>query len=402
MKMLYRKMPKNGDELSILGFGCMRLPVKEDGTIDDERARKQVRYAIDRGVNYFDTAWPYHMGQSEPFLGRALAGGYREKVKIATKLPIWLVDSRDDMDKFLEAQIAKLNTDRIDYYLIHGLAGPLWDRIEKLGSADFLDKAKADGRIVNAGFSFHGSGEDFKRIVDGYDWDFCQIQYNFMDEKNQAGTEGLEYAASRGLGVIVMEPLLGGNLARMVPPAIEEIWNEAKEKRTPSEWALRWVWNHPEVTVALSGMNEETHIEENLAIADEAFPESLTEAELQLFKKVERKYRELIKVGCTGCRYCMPCPEGVDIPACFEAYNDLHIFGNADGTKFRYAIQSSGALSGGNTKFASQCVRCGQCMEKCPQNLKIPELLEAAAEELEGPELPQRLAMIKKNFHQRY
>jgi predicted aldo/keto reductase-like oxidoreductase len=187
----------------------------------------------------------------------------------------------------------------------------------------------------------------------------------------------------------------------MVPPAVEEIWNEAKEKRTPSEWALRWVWNRPEVTVVLSGMNEETHIEENLATADKAYPKSLTEAELQLVKKVEQKYRELIKVGCTGCRYCTPCPEGVDIPACFEAYNELHMFGNADGTKFRYAIQSSGTVTG-KTGFASQCIQCGQCMEKCPQALKIPELLEAVVEELEGPELQQRLAMIKKVFHAKF
>ena len=264
MKMLYRKIQKSGDELSILGFGCMRLPLKEDGTIDEERARKQVHYAIDNGVNYVDTAWPYHMGNSEPFLGRALADGYREKVKLATKLPSWMVESREDMDKFLNAQLEKLNTDHIDYYLIHSLVGSLWDRVEKLGVADFLDKAKADGRIINAGFSFHGSGEDFRRIVDGYDWDFCQIQYNFLDEKNQAGTKGLEYAASKGLGVIIMEPLRGGNLARMVPPAIEEIWDEAKEKHTPAEWALRWVWNHPEVTVVLSGMNEETTLKRTL------------------------------------------------------------------------------------------------------------------------------------------
>ncbi len=400
--MLYRKMPKNGDELSILGFGCMRLPVKENGMIDEERARKQVRYAIDHGVNYVDTAWPYHMGKSEPFLGRALGDGYREKVKVATKLPSWLLQSRDDMDKFLNAQLEKLNTDRIDYYLVHGLAGPLWDKVEKLGSADFLEKAKANGRIINAGFSFHGAGEDFRRIVDGYDWEFCLIQYNFMDEKNQAGTEGLEYAASKGLGIIVMEPLLGGNLARMVPPAIEEIWNEAKEKRTPSEWALRWVWNHPEVTVVLSGMNEETHIAENLAIADKAYPNSLTDAELSLVKRVAQKYRELVKVGCTGCGYCMPCPAGVDIPACFEAYNELQMYGNADGAKFRYAIQSSGAVSGRKTGFASQCIQCGQCTETCPQNLKIPELLEAVKDEFEGPDLQQRLAMIKKAFHGKY
>lgn len=396
--MLYRKMPKNGDELSILGFGCMRLPLKENKMIDEERARKQLRYAIDHGVNYIDTAWPYHMGKSEPFLGWALADGYREKVKLATKLPSWMVESRDDMDKFLNVQLERLNTDHIDYYLIHGLAGSLWGKVKKLGVADFLEKAKADGRIINAGFSFHGSGEDFRMIVDEYDWDFCQIQYNFLDEKNQAGTAGLEYAASKDLCVIIMEPLRGGNLARMVPPAVEEIWNEAKEKRTPSEWALRWVWNHPEVTVLLSGMNEETHIEENLAIADKAYPNSLTEAELQLVKKVEQKYRELMKAGCTGCSYCMPCPEGVDIPACFDVYNILHMFGNVDETKFRYAVRLSGTLSGGNPEFASQCIQCGQCVEKCPQNLKIPELLEAVVKELEGPDLQQRLVMVKQIF----
>ncbi len=393
--MLYRKVPKNVDELSILGFGCMRLPVKEDGTIDEERAKSQVRYAIDNGVNYVDTAWPYHMGASEPFLGRALADGYREKVKLATKLPSWLVESREEMDKFLNAQLEKLNTDHIDYYLIHSLAGELWDNVEKLGVADFLDRAKADGRIINAGFSFHGSGEDFKRIVDGYDWDFCQIQYNFLDEKNQAGTEGLEYAASKGLGVIIMEPLWGGNLAGKVPPAIEEIWNEAPVKRTAAEWGLRWVWNHPEVTVVLSGMNEEAHVEENLKVAGEAYPNSLTEIELHLVERAEKKYRELMKAGCTGCRYCMPCPQGVDIPACFEIYNNLHMFGDEDMAKFMYAGRLGGAL-GGEPAFASQCVQCGECMEKCPQHLDIPTLLESVVEDLEGPDLEQRVAMAKQ------
>lgn len=396
--MLYRKMPKNGDELSILGFGCMRLPMKEDGSIDEDRATRQVRYAIDHGVNYVDTAWPYHMEQSEPFLGRALADGYREKVKLATKLPSWLIKSREDMDKFLDAQLKKLNIDHIDYYLIHALVGDLWDYIEKLGIADFLDKARADGRIINAGFSFHGSGDEFKRIVDAYDWDFCQIQYNFLDEKNQAGTEGLEYAASKGLGVIIMEPLRGGYLANPVPPAVQEIWDEASTKRTAAEWALLWVWNHPEVTVVLSGMNEETHIEENLAVADKAYPNSLTEAEIQLVKKVERKYRELMKAGCTGCRYCMPCPEGVNIPLCFETYNTLYMSGNADETKFMYAARLGGVLSGGEAEFASLCVQCGKCLEKCPQHLDIPMILESVVEELEGSDLEERVAIAKQIF----
>jgi uncharacterized protein len=397
--MLYRKIPKNGDELSVLGFGCMRLPVQENGTIDEKRATQQVRYAINHGVNYVDTAWPYHMGQSEPFLGRALTDGYREKVKIATKLPSWLVDSRKDMDIFLNAQLEKLQTDHIDYYLVHGLAGELWDKMEALGIIDFLEKAKRDGRIVNAGFSFHGPADDFKRIVDAYPWIFCQIQYNFMDENNQAGTEGLKYAASKDLGIIVMEPLLGGNLANKVPPEVGEIWNEASVRRTPAEWALRWVWNHPEVTVVLSGMNEEAQVEENLKTADDAHPNSLTEAELQLVKKAEQKYRQLVKIGCTGCQYCMPCPSGVNIPECFDIYNTLHMFGNEDGAKFMYAMRMSGAFTdtepGG---FASLCVECGQCTENCPQSLEIPNLLKSVAEELEGPNFEQRLAMVKQAF----
>jgi predicted aldo/keto reductase-like oxidoreductase len=223
--MLYRKMPKNGDELSILGFGAMRLPVRKDGSIDEEKATQMVRHAIDNGVNYVDTAWPYHMGESEPFLGRALADGYREKVRLATKLPQWMVRSQEDMDRFLNAQLEKLNTDHIDYYLIHSLVGSSWKTVRDLGVAGFLDRAKAGGRIINAGFSYHGAAEDFREVVDGYDWDFCQIQYNFLDEHIQAGREGLEYAASKGLGVIVMEPLRGGNLADPVPAEIRDIWN---------------------------------------------------------------------------------------------------------------------------------------------------------------------------------
>ena len=271
--MLYRRMPKNGDMLSILGFGCMRLPMKE-GRIDEARAIAQIRHAIDSGVNYVDTAWPYHGGMSEPLLGKALAGGYREKVKVATKLPSWLIKTPADMDRYLSAQLEKLGTDRIDYYLVHSLNGPAWDALETLGVTAFLDRAKADGRIVNAGFSFHGLSEDFIRIVDAYPWDFCQIQYNFLDREYQAGLKGLTYAASKNLGVIVMEPLRGGNLGAAPPPEIQEIWDTAETKRSPVSWALTWVWNHPEVTVVLSGMNEEAHIDENLAAAENARPGS--------------------------------------------------------------------------------------------------------------------------------
>lgn len=395
--MLYRKMPKNRDELSILGFGAMRLPVKEDRSIDEKRAARQLHHAIDNGINYIDTAWPYHAGESEPFLGRALAGGYREKVRLATKLPTWMINGREDMDRFLNAQLERLNTDHIDYYMIHGLTGGSWEKMKELGVTEFLDSAKADGRIINAGFSFHGRGMDFPGIVDDYDWAFCQIQYNFLDEQNQAGTEGLEYAASKGLGVIVMEPLRGGNLADPVPAEVQEIWDEAPVKRSAAEWALRWVWDHPEVTVVLSGMNEESHIEENIRIADEGEPQSLTEAELQLVDRVERKYREIMRAGCTGCRYCMPCPASVDIPGCLEVYNNLYMFRKEMESKMMYATRLAGIVSADDEPhFASQCIKCGKCVDACPQHLPIPDLLEEVVRNLEGADLRARVEMAKR------
>lgn len=394
--MRYRKMPKSDDQLSILGFGCMRLPVTKGGQIDEPRAIRQIRGAIDRGVNYLDTAWPYHAGESENVLGRALAGGYRDRVKIATKLPSWMIQSRRDMDAYLDAQLEKLQTDRIDYYLLHSLAGDAWDHLASLGVAEFLDAALADGRIGHAGFSFHGMLPDFKRIVDSYPWVFCQIQYNYLDEENQAGTEGLTYAAARDLGVVVMEPLRGGNLGMPAqPPEVEAIWKKAAVPRTPVAWALRWIWNRPEVTVVLSGMNEEAHIEENLAIAEEALPDSLTEEEVQLVDKAGRKYKTLMKVDCTGCGYCMPCPSDVHIPGCFEVYNKMHLFGNAAEGKFLYAIRM-GAVLREATSYASQCVQCGECLEKCPQQIEIPDWLERVVEELEDEDLEKRIAMGKK------
>ncbi len=396
--MLYRKIPKTGDSLSILGFGCMRLPM-QDGKIDAERAIRQIRHAVDQGVNYADTAWPYHAGESETLLGKALKDGYREKVKVATKLPTWIVNRRDDMDRFLETQMKKLDVSHLDYYLVHSLSGPAWDRVKKLGVADFLDKAKADGRIGNAGFSYHGLGVDFKPVVDGYPWEFCQIQYNYLDQQNQAGTAGLQYAASRKLGVIIMEPLRGGNLARAEqPPAIQAIWNEAKTRRTPAEWALLWVWNHPEVTVVLSGMNEEAQVEENLRIAETAPPGNLTAEELALVERVNRKYQELMKVPCTGCGYCLPCPSDVWIPFVFEDYNKMHMFGEIEPAKFHYAVRMSGILADGTKRYASQCVECGECLKKCPQHIQIPELLAKIAEEMEGPDLEKRLALIGNLF----
>ncbi|BFR48383.1 aldo/keto reductase [Nitratidesulfovibrio sp. HK-II] len=387
--MLYRTMPKNGDTLSALGFGCMRLPML-DGKVDEARAIAQIRSAIDGGVNYVDTAWPYHHGESEIVLGKALRGGYREKVKVATKLPSWLVQDRADMDRYLDAQLERLGVACIDYYLVHALDGPLWDTVHGLGVLEFLDCAKADGRIANAGFSFHGLAEDFRRIIDAYPWVFCQIQYNYLDETYQAGTDGLRYAAGKDIGVIIMEPLRGGNLGLITaPPAVQAIWDESPVRRTPVEWALRWIWNHPEVTVVLSGMNEEAHIAENLAIAGSARAGSMTPQELELVTRASDKYRELMKVRCTGCGYCMPCPMGVSIPMCFETYNKMHMFGNIEEGKFLYALRMSGEIGGEGPGYASQCVACGQCMENCPQHIAIPDVLAELAAELEGPDFAQ-------------
>lgn len=380
--MRYRKVPKTGDELSILGFGYMRLPLKKGGRIDEERAIRQLRFAIDHGVNYVDTAPAYHIGRSEKVLARALADGYREKVRIATKLPPWSVRSREDMDNILNSQLHTLNTRHIDYYLLHNLSGVSWEKMKNLGVREFLDSAKGDGKINNAGFSFHGDLASFKEIVDSYDWEFCQIQYNYLDEYTQAGTEGLEFASDRHLAVMIMEPIRGGNLAGYVPDEVKKIWEEAEITRSPAEWALRWVWNHPEVTVVLSGMNEEQHIEENIRVANEALPDSLTSDELGIIGRVRDMYRQLMRVPCTGCGYCMPCPAGVDIPGCFSLYNAHHLFPKDWSAKFHYIGRHGGLLSG--VSCAGLCRACGKCAMLCPQHIFIPERLREVSHEMEG------------------
>ena len=375
--MLYRMMKNVKSDLSILGFGCMRLPIKEDTKIDEEQAINMLRYAIDHGVNYVDTAYPYHYNESEPLVGRALQGGYREKVNLATKLPSWLIKSRADMDRYLDEQLKRLQTDHIDFYLVHGLMKPFWESLSSLRVADFLDDAIADGRIKYAGFSFHDELALFKEIVDNYDWTFCQIQYNFMDEQYQAGTEGLSYASNRGLGIVIMEPLRGGMLTKDVP-SIDKIWEKAPVRRTLPEWALRWVWNHPEVTVVLSGMSNFEQVRQNVAYAENGLPNSLTQKELDLFKDAETEYKKRIQVPCTGCRYCMPCPSNVSIPECFEMYNQGCMFDALDIASVNYNIILGGMLSGGSG-FASQCQECGDCKEKCPQGIPIQEHLKKVA-----------------------
>jgi predicted aldo/keto reductase-like oxidoreductase len=370
----------------------MRYPSKGRG-IDEERTIRQIRYAIDQGVNYFDTAPVYHMGRSEPILAKALADGYRKKVRIATKMPHWSVEAREDMDRILNEQLRTLQTDHIDYYLLHTLNRTAFRRLLGLGVLEFLDRAKKDGRIRHAGFSFHATNPEFREIVDAYSWDFCQIQYNYLDENNQAGTDGLKYAAAHGLAVIVMEPLRGGNLGGRVPESVQKIWNAAPVQRSPAEWALRWVWDHTEVTAVLSGMNEESHIDENLRVADTGYPDSLTEKEHATVEAARDEYARLMKIGCTGCGYCMPCPFGVDIPGCFAGYNTHHLFPHDRTGRFQYIGRHGGLM--GQVSYAGLCRQCGKCAKVCPQALPIPDLMRQVSKEMDGLVIPVVVPLLK-------
>lgn len=368
--MNYRTMPGMDEELSILGFGCMRLPLTSEGIIDEGEATKILRYAIDHGVNYVDTAWPYHNEMSEPFVGRALLDGYRDKVYLATKLPSWLVEKHEDMDSFLNEQLRRLQTKTIDFYLVHSLNRERWNNMVKNDVFSFLEKAIADGRIRHAGFSFHGEYELFEEILDAWHWEFCQIQYNYLDENYQAGTKGLREAASRGLGVIIMEPLRGGKLATNVPEPIQNLWQEAEEKMSPAAWGLRWVWNHSEVSVVLSGMNSLNQVRENIIVSEKGEPGTLSHHDLDIVEKVKNEYKKRMKVDCTNCRYCMPCPQGVNIPECFNRYNMAFMFDDEKMAKDTYFVFVK------DYERASLCVKCGACEEVCPQNLPIRQYLK--------------------------
>jgi predicted aldo/keto reductase-like oxidoreductase len=367
--MLYRQMNQTDAKLSILGFGCMRLPQTTNCNIDEPRATKIVRYAIDHGINYFDTAYVYHNRESEPFLGRALSDGYREKVHIATKLPVWDVQSRNDMDRILNEQLLRLNTDHIDFYLLHGLGKTSWINMVNLNVGEFLDQAIADGRIRRAGFSFHDEVQVFEEIVDDYDWTFAQIQYNYMDEEYQAGTEGLNYAAAKGLGIVIMEPLRGGVLARETGET-KKIFATRGHARSAAEWGLRWLWNHPEITVVLSGMSTMQQVKDNLGYANNGKPSSLTTDEIAVYEEIKTYYRSRMKIPCTKCRYCMPCMAGVEIPECFSAFNDASVYSDTAGAKMSYDAYTG---FGGD---ASQCQDCGVCESLCPQHLPIRKHLK--------------------------
>ena len=378
--MLYRKLGKTNEKVSALGYGCMRLPIIDGDVtkIDEGKAIEMIHHAIDEGVNYIDTAYPYHGtgmargGESEPFVGKALKDGYREKVNLATKLPSWLIKTREDMDKYLNEQLERLQTDKIDFYLVHALNKGVWENLKKLGINEFLDSAIKDGRIRYAGFSFHDKLDVFKEIVDYYDWSFCQIQYNYLDENFQAGTEGLQYAASKGLGVVIMEPLRGGKIVRNLPESVMAAFDKAEIKRSPAEWALRWVWNHPEVSVVLSGMNIMDNVKENINTASVAAPNSLTEKELEIMDNVKNVFKQRNKVNCTACEYCMPCPAGVNIPKNFTYYNEYSLFVNPKTEKELKARYNSVVPS----ERSDKCVECGKCESHCPQAIKIRQELK--------------------------
>jgi uncharacterized protein len=366
--MQYRKFGKLDWQVSALGFGCMRLPIKDGvaANIDEAEATRMVRYAIDHGVNYLDTAYPYHGGNSELFLGRALKDGYREKIRLATKMPCWKVQAAEDFDNLLNEQLQKLQTAYVDFYLLHGLNQERWPKMRDLGVLNWAERAIADGRIRYLGFSFHDKYPVFQEIVDAYNWTFCQIQYNYMDIENQAGTKGLQYAAAKGMAVVVMEPLLGGKLVNP-PTPIQEIWDTAARNQSPANWALQWVWSQPEASLVLSGMSTMEQVEQNLASAATARANALTADELALYDRVRAKYNELSPIPCTKCEYCLPCPNNVAIPRVFGAYNEGMMYDKPDAARRGYRL----FIPAENQ--ASACTACLDCETKCPQNIPISE-----------------------------
>ena len=376
--MQYRPFGRLDFEVSALGFGCMRLPVVggDLSAVDEPVAIEMLRHAIDHGVNYVDTAYPYHGGHSERVLGEALKDGYRERVKLATKLPTWAVREAADFDRLLTEQLERLQVEHVDFYLLHNLSATAWPRVRDLGVLDWLERIKSDGRAANVGFSYHDDFDLFREILDAYDgWAMCQIQYNYMNEDIQAGTKGLEYAAAKGVAVAVMEPLLGGCLVN--PPApVQQVWAESETTRTPAEWALQWLWHKPEVSVVLSGMSTMVQVEENLASADRSAAGSLTTEELDLVCRVRDAYEAVSVVPCTRCGYCMPCPEGVDIPRNLQLYNDALVFGG------NQAILNRNLYNGmPESTRASACAACRTCEGECPQEIEICELMPKVQEQ---------------------
>ena len=375
--MKYRKFGKLEFQVSALGFGCMRLPVKDKpDNIDEHGATEILQFAIDQGVNYIDTAYTYHGGNSERLVGNALKSGYREKVMLATKMPCWLIKDYNDFDRYLDEQLERLQTGHIDFYLLHGLHRKQWHKILDKDVFGWSEKAMTDGRINHLGFSFHDSYDVFKDIVDAYDnWSFCQIQYNYMNEDVQAGTMGLKYAAEKGLAVVIMEPLLGGFLTKP-PDDVQSIWDTAEKTINPTDMAFQWLWNKPEISVVLSGMNTMEQVRQNLKSAGKSGIDTMTQENFDLIARVHAKYKESTPIPCTKCGYCMPCPNDIDIPRNFELYSEGIIYKNMRLSKIFYnefmaKIHRAGA-----------CIACKSCEELCPQHIEISSWMSRVDEAL--------------------
>lgn len=380
--MKYRSFEKLESDVSILGFGCMRLPLmpgvdggeKDSGVINEAEAIKMIRYAIDNGVNYIDTAYPYHKGNSEILVGKALKDGYRDKVKLATKLPVWLLKSKEDFDKYLDEQLEKLQTDHVDIYLLHALNKERWNTIKEFDALHSMKKAIESGKVKCAGFSFHEDINFFRTILDSFDWGMCQIQFNYMEDR--LWEQNIKYAESKGIAVVVMEPLLGGKLANNPPAEIAKVWKESGYDRSPADWAFKWIYNHPGVTLALSGMSAMEQVVENLKIAGNSMPDALSEKELHTIDKVRELYKAKTKVKCTGCEYCLPCPNNVSIPDIFYYYNEAAVYNMHEESVKNYTnLKKEG-------EDASLCAECGKCEKVCPQKLPIIKHLKEAHESL--------------------
>ena len=370
--MQYRK-DKYGEEVSILGFGCMRF-TKKGNSIDIDKAEKEIMAAFDAGVNYYDTAYIY--SGSEVTIGEIFERNHiREKIKIATKLPQYMINNRAAIDRYFDEELTRLRTTYVDYYLMHHLTDiAQWERLMQIGIMDWIADKKKAGSIRNIGFSYHGNTDNFLKILNDYDWDFTQIQYNYLDEVTQAGVAGLKAAAEKGIPVIIMEPLRGGKLVNMLPDGARKAMQDSGRDWTPAEWGFRWLYNQPEVTVVLSGMNSVEMVEENCKIASDAEAGHFTEQDFAALEVVKQKIKDSEKVGCTGCRYCMPCPKGVDIPGIFRCYNAMYTESKREG-RFEFA-QTVGLTK--EPAFASQCIECGKCEQHCPQNIPIREKLKEA------------------------
>lgn len=379
-----RLIKKTGDKIFPLGLGCMRLPTKGN-SIDKEKAKELLFTAIDNGVNFLDTGYNYHGGESESFLGETLTEEYRSKVKISTKLPVWTVRKREDMEEILDKQLLNLQINCIDYYFLHNLSLKSLKHLIKKGVFDFLEENKARGKIKNVGFSYHGSKDDLKEVIDIYDWDMCMVQYNYFDDNIQVSYEGIKYAHSKGLGIFVMEPLKGGILSGKMPEKVEKIFKNTDDTKSNVYWALSWVLNHSEIDCVLSGMGDLNQLNENITITKNLKPNSLSPNELKTIEDAKSVMEDMLEINCATCGYCMNCPNGVDIPQCFQIYNEKFLFNKKRGPISQSFMNYYMVLSGIMDKpaYAGLCDGCGKCLRKCPQHLDIPEELNKVSKEFE-------------------